>query len=370
MRAVLAALLLGFAAWRSLPSLTLLASTLRGVGFPDCAQDYLGARALLAGGPLYPALGEAGRALGIESAVNHASTHLPTAYLLALPVAALPWPLAYPLWLALMWICMALAARLYGLPWRLALLIAALALLWPPALWSLAQLTPVWLLGLALAWHYRERPALAGAAVVLAALPKGFAALGLAPFLLRRQTPALLGAAAVGLLALALLLALRPSALAEYMSANAGESLRQMGRPDNGALLPALWQWAGWPGLLPGAALVLTVLWRSLSPAPEAQAWAGWTWLGVALLPIAWVYSLLPLAPWLLWRLGNGSPLGRISAALALLAPLLSPIPGAGGPPVGVLLCLVLSALAISPTWRSDNRSHSASPHSPGCCRK
>ena len=49
---------------------------------------------------------------------------------------------------------------------------------------GMGQLTPLWLLGLALAWRLRNRPGPAGAAIALASLTKLLPALCLLPFLL------------------------------------------------------------------------------------------------------------------------------------------------------------------------------------------
>lgn len=61
--------------------------------------------------------------------------------------------------------------------------------------------------------------------------------------------------------------------------------------------------------------------------AMTTPVWALWVWLGVALLPIAWNYSLLPLLPWLVRVLWRGQPPARPLGALALGTSLLGFVP-------------------------------------------
>src|SRR5207253_7410260 len=128
---------------------------------------------------------------------DHRSTHPPTAFVLVLPVAWLPWKAAAAAWGVLMLMTIAGAWWALGVSAELAAALAPLTLVWPPAAWSLGQLTPLWLLGLALAWRWRARPALAGAAVGIASLSKLLPALSLAPLLVRRRLRVLLGFAVV-----------------------------------------------------------------------------------------------------------------------------------------------------------------------------
>jgi hypothetical protein len=48
-----------------------------------------------------------------------------------------------------------------------------------------------------------------------------------------------------------------------------------------------------------------------------------WVWLTVALLPIAWDYSLLPLLPWLALVAWQGRPAVAVLAGSALALPML-----------------------------------------------
>src|SRR5262249_30819141 len=194
------------------------------------------------------------------------------------------------------------------LPWR-GIALLPLVVLWPPITWSLLQLTPIWLLGLALAWRWRHSPYLAGAALGVASLPKFFAATGLLLFLQKREWRALLGFAAVWMVALGLVLVLNADTLQQYILVNRLASPQQIARLDNGALLPSAWTMGGRPGLVLAGMLIVCVVVLGLRLGDmTASVWALWVWLGVALLPIAWDYSLLPLLPWLVPVLWLGPP--------------------------------------------------------------
>jgi hypothetical protein len=297
----------------------------------DFAQDVLGARGLLRRGAAYPILAAGARAeWGLEWGVEHRSTHPPTAFLFALPFAALAWEGAAALWTGAMLGALAGSCLALGLPWRRTVVLLPVLLLWPPAAASLGQLTALWLLGLVLAWRWREAPFRAGAAIALASLPKLVPALALLPFLWRRQWPALVGFGAVWLAALTVLGVVSPGVFVEYATLGWGVAAEQARRPDNGALFVVAWREGSWVAGTLAAAAVGGALWlavqRSRRGGPVApHAWALWVWVGVALLPIAWNYSLLPLAPWLGRVVRHGSPAARLVAGAAVLVPMVVP---------------------------------------------
>src|SRR5919206_1888417 len=79
------------------------AAQLRGSGPPvDLVQDYVGARDVARGREAYPVLTRAYASVGLKWPAGHRSTHPPTAFLLVLPVAWLPWKAAAAAWMALM----------------------------------------------------------------------------------------------------------------------------------------------------------------------------------------------------------------------------------------------------------------------------
>jgi hypothetical protein len=344
------------------------AAILRGTGIrSDFAADYVGARALLHGDDPYPVLGTAFAAVGIDWNVPNRSTHPPTAEALALPVAGLSWPVASAIWGWLMVAALAASAWAFGLRWRWAVAVGALALLWPPAAWSIGQLTPLWLLGAALAWRWRDRPLAAGAAIGLAASTKLLPALLLLPFLLRRRWTAAAGAAAAVAVVLLPALALAPDAVSRWLDVQRSEGNNQTRRSDNAALLAAAWHHTHAAGVAAALVLVfLVVAWavyRGLDDdGSDFAAFAAWLWLSVALLPAAWIYSLLPLAPLLLVALRPSRPLAAAAALAAVVLSISSlPFRVESAVPLAVATALAgLAALSVGfdVLGREQHRGH------------
>jgi Glycosyltransferase family 87 len=327
------------------------AAQLRGSGPPvDLVQDYIGARDVARGREAYPVLTHAYARVGLTWPAGHRSTHPPTAFLLVLPVAWLPWKAAASAWTVLMLAALAAAYRALGAPPGPALALAPLTVLWPPGGWSTGQLTPLWLLGLAVAWRLRDRPAPAGAAIALASLTKLLPALSLLPFLLLRRWSVLRGFALVWAGALALLLALDAGALGRYWTITRTASRDQAARHENAALLWAADHNFGAAGVAIGAVLVGAVLVRALRRIRrrgelDRLSWDGVGWAGVALLPIAWIYSLLPLLPALVRLVRRG---GLVAAPLALVTFVMPFLVDPFGLPGGIRLALATAALGVA----------------------
>jgi hypothetical protein len=327
------------------------AALLRGEGPPvDFVQDYEGARALTRGGDSYEVLTRAYAQVGLTWPAEHRSTHPPTAFVLALPVAWLPWRAASAVWAALMLGAIGAAWWALGASPGLAAALAPLTLLWPPAAWSLGQLTPLWLLGITLAWRLRAGAAGAGAAVAVASLTKLLPALSLVPLLLTGRRRALRGFAAVWAAALATLLVLSPGVLERYFDLARGVAREQAARGENASLLWAAEHDFGAVGVaaalaLIGAAVVLSI--RRLRALRDLDRWSWdvWSWLGVALLPIAWIYSLLPLLPALVRVLSRGAFAARPLALVTLAIPFfIDPF----GLPGGIRLALGTACLGLA----------------------
>ena len=302
------------------------AAQLRGEGPPvDLVQDYVGARRFVERRDPYPVLTDAYASVGLQWRAEHRSTHPPTAFLFVLPVAWLPWKAAAAVWAALMLAAIGGAWLALGARPELAAALAPLTLVWPPAAWSLGQLTPLWLLGLALAWRERNRAPRAGAAIALASLTKLLPALSLVPFLVLRSARVLRGFAVVWLAAALALVVVEPGVLGRYVTLSRSVGADQAARGENASLLWAFDHHLGAPGLAAGILVVALVVvtsiarLRSLGRLDE-WTWCAWSWGGVALLPIAWIYSLLPLAPvlWLCIRRGRGVALGLALFAAAV----------------------------------------------------
>jgi Glycosyltransferase family 87 len=327
------------------------AAQLRGSGPPvDLVQDYVGARDVARGREAYPILTRAYASVGLTWPAGHRSTHPPTAFLLVLPVAWLPWKAAATAWMVLMLAALAAAYWALGAPPALGAALAPLTLAWPPGGWSTGQLTPLWLLGLALAWRLRDRPAPAGAAIALASLTKLLPALLLVPFLLLRRWSVLRGFALVWGAAVALLLVLDAGAIGRYVTILRTASREQAARGENSALLWAADHKYGAAGVAVAVVLVAAVLVRALRRVRrrgelDRLSWDGVGWLSVALLPIAWIYSLLPLLPALARLVWRG---GLLAAALALVTFVIPFLVDPFGLPGGIRLAVATAALGLS----------------------
>jgi len=326
----------------------------------DIASDYVGARALINHNKeLYPVLKDAFQEIGINWNADHRSTHPPTAYLLVVPLTFLNYPTAQFVWMAAMFVCIVLTYRVLSLNWGMALLAGLLSLAWPPGIWSLGQLTPIWLLGLALAYRYRGQPLISGVSIAIASLPKLLPAPSLLYHLWRKKWSVLIGFVTVWVVALAAVLFLRPDAISAFFNSNSTNSLEQILRTDNSALVVAAWRVGGWFGIVLVAAFVLYVLWKGLGT-NGPYGWACLVWISIALLPIAWIYSLFPLLPWLGITIRTSTPVPRLLAIVSFLLPFFAPIPTIM--PWAVSLSVVLSglsfALAAVDQKYKDNRSH------------
>jgi len=343
------------------------AAQLRGEGPPvDLVQDYVGARRLVAGENSYPLLTQAFASVGIEWQADHRSTHPPTAFLLALPIAWLPWRAASAAWAALMLAAIAGAWWALGVSPGLSAALGPLTLIWPPAAWSLGQLTPLWLFGLALAWRLRDRPVGAGAAIALASLTKLLPALSLIPLLVAGRPRVLRGFAFVWAAAFAVL-ALRPNVLERYVHLARGVARQQAARGENSALLWAAGHKFGVPGVAVGIALVGALTALSLRRLRRRRvldrwSWDVWSWASVALLPIAWIYSLLPLLPAIVRTLRRGRAAARSLALATLGIPFfVDPFGLPGGIRIAfATACLGLALLVAAPAAVTSSREYRA----------
>jgi uncharacterized membrane protein len=320
-----------------LKGLLAVSATLRGeIPHSDLAQDVYGFRALVAQRDPYPILGPALRTLGIDWDVKHASTHPPTCFLLLAPVACLPWNWASALWAWLMLGLLCLSFRCCGLRWGLALGLTPFALLWPPVATSLGQVTIVWLFGLTAAYHCRQSsPFRAGLGIGLAALTKLVPGVLVVVLLVRKQWRGVAGLALVWTLTVGVLGLMSPATFVQYLRANETAAPATLARSDNSALLATAFRVGGWPGLIAALAFLLLVMVasrRCFSRAADADAitrlWLLFMYLAVALLPVAWIYSVTPLLPVVLYLLSRGRVASLLTATAALAIPFVAPAGG------------------------------------------
>lgn len=294
----------------------------------DIAQDFYGFHALVSGLDPYAILGPALESIGAPWKLDYPSTHPPTSFLVVAPAAWLPWPQSFMAWAWLMVGALLLSFRATGYAWKTAFLLAALSLLWPPAIWGFYQTTTVWLFGVMLAYQFRDsRPILAGAFIALASFTKFLPAILLIPFLIRRNWKVPLSFVLSWLGALATILLLSPNAIARYIEVNPANSTRHFLRGDNASPLALIW--TGRLSMLEIGLLVILVGFlvvaaaKLLSRARNGETisfaeWGFFSYLAVVLLPILWSLSILPLLPVLVQALGRKN-LGSLLAAVALL---------------------------------------------------
>jgi hypothetical protein len=265
----------------------------------DLLQDYGGARALLFGGDAYQTTGALARSyvtIGYTS-LSYVSTHPPTAFLVVLPVAGLPWGIASAVWAGGMIAGLIAAVRIVGAPWFVAALLGPMLVLLPPVGGGLDQLAMAVLVLTFLAYRFRDKPFLASVFIGIASLTKFLPALLLAPLVIRRQWNAAVGFAVTWLISLVLVLLLNAGAIQAYLRTGGADSAQWITEPGNGAFLVVAARY-GLIGIALAFILVAAVGFRDLrDPSSDVRMrWARWNWFATALLPIAWSFSVLPLA--------------------------------------------------------------------------
>lgn len=317
--------------WGYFGTLQFAGTTLKGqIPYSDIATDFYGFRALVLNQDPYAILGPALETMGIDWDVTHSSTHPPTAYLLTAPVAFLPWPLASALWAWLMLVGLIFSIRLFGYPWKSSFSIAIAAVFWPPTATSLGNITIIWLLGLMLAYKYRENNVfLAGIFIGISSYTKFFSALLIIPFIARRKWQAVIGFIFTWLAGLTIITILEPTTIYRYILVNRSNSIEIIMREDNASFLAFLFRYLKIPGLVAGILFIAIIVYLGMPRAFKntkisVPEWNLFCFLSVILLPIAWIYSILPLLTIILSALQQKGVL-RYYAITVLILPILSP---------------------------------------------
>lgn len=280
------------------------ASLLRGeVPFSEISQDVYGLKALFnrwdAYLPLNKALPE------INENWNLPTTHPPTAFFFASPIVFFSNANGATIWAWGSIVFLILSLRLYDFNWKETLIFTFLSFLWLPTMGSLGQLTPIWLLGLSLAFYFRERNIfLAGVFVALAAMTKFLPVLLIIPFILKKKWTAIFSFLLTWVFATIILLVLSPDIFSQYFHANLMASPYFINK--SGGLLFSLFTNYGYLGLFMATGFVLLIIstnWKEIFDSAEItpKTWFIFSYYAIALLPIAWGYSYYPLYPALIW---------------------------------------------------------------------
>jgi hypothetical protein len=309
-------------------------ATLKGyVSASDINQDIIGAQGLLLRRDPYPAYTPANPALGYEEfAAGHASTHPPTTFLFTLPIALLPQKLALAIWAWFMLLLLVLTLKCYGWSWKVALGLTPLLLLWTPIQISLGQVTILWLFGVSVAYRFRnERPFLSGASIAFASLTKFLPGLLIIAFFMKKQWRALLGFTCLWLAILLVLTLLFPGTINRYLEINQTTSLETIQRADNSALLFSSYRSGGWLGAGLAAVFLLAILVANRDclldrqPGSAPRFWRVLIYFSVVLLPIAWIYSIVPLLPIIAYQVFQKKLLVKLVGLCCIVLPCIAP---------------------------------------------
>ncbi|HPH94472.1 MAG TPA: glycosyltransferase family 87 protein [Anaerolineaceae bacterium] len=295
-----------------------LASLLRGEVYNiDLVQEYVGFRGLITNTDAYPKI------------LDGYSTHPPTAFLFGFFTAPFTIEQAGAVWAWMSLIIIGLSLYLMEFPVTCIVPVTILLALWSPVTFSLNQITPIWLVGISLAYQERNRnPFMAGVWIGMAAITKFLPAIMLIPFIVRRQWSALTGFLVTCCISLSVLLLLSPHSIIRYFEVNSGRFYGSLMGEHNASFFPNFFRLLGIPGVVFSAALVAVIIFLNRDSLFRGNisrtAWNFYVLLSVIGLPVCWPYSLLPLIPRLLDQIMVRRP-ARIFAITVFIIPLLLP---------------------------------------------
>lgn len=313
----------------------------------DFQVDYGSAVGLLHGHDPYEPSAQTFDRFGLPSwDLALANPHPPTTVALMLPFGLLGYENALTAWTVLMVFVVIATIRLMGVRVAYAApLGAAICVLWPGA-YAIGNVVPLIGLGIALAYRFRDHPLLAAAGLTLAAAPKASGLILLVPFVVTLRWKPVLWTAGFLVLLAALPMAFYPATWSRYLDAGLASIELTAARPDNGSVL-SLAAGLGIPGVVTGALLVALAVGAAVLI--KDSFWPA-AWLIVALLPIAWMYSLLTLLPLFIVAVRRPNPWGVGAVVLGTALTVGSPPLGAAWPPKIVplvLLCAFVSLLQV-----------------------
>jgi hypothetical protein len=289
----------------------------------DLICDIAASRAFFKGADPYVSLKDLLLDIGVEWDVGDLiTTHPPTVFLLVWPVSLLPNNLAIAAWGWLMLAVIALAFQRLGFSWRVSIGLTFLSLLWPPAIFSLTQLMPIWFLGVA--YCFRGRPIGSGVAIGIASFTKLFPAILLWPFLVTRRYISIVAFVVCWGVAAAILLRVDSNIFVHFLEHTG--AWKAVLRADNAAPMGVAYRSFGAAGIAV-VLLLLGAFW--LLTLKQQKQWefsvALFGFFSVALNPIAWIYAPLPLLAVMIWLLRTGHLLPASIAVATFVILLLCP---------------------------------------------
>ena len=279
------------------------ATLLRGdASFSEISQDAYGFRAMIFRWNAYLPLDLA--LPNIHENWTLPTTHPPTAFLFASPIAFLSDSNGATAWAWLCLLSIVASLKLHSFNWIETILFTLLSFLWLPTIGSLGQLTPIWLLGLSLAYYFRERnPCLAGIFIAIASMTKFLPAVLIILFILKRKWAGLYSFLLVWCTTLIFIYLLSPDIFNQYMMANITASPYFIAK--SGGFIFSSYKMYGLIGLSFSIGFLMLIIlsnWKEFQKSKEIspKSWMIFSFVAIALLPIAWGYSYFPLYPGML----------------------------------------------------------------------
>jgi Glycosyltransferase family 87 len=313
-------------------------------GGTDLVVDYAAAHAMTHGGDAYAIAGDLIHAIGMDYPYGTANPHPPTTLSIVLPLTLVNFNRAEQIFAFAMLLAYIATIALVGVRMPLAVAGGIAVAVSMPGAYGLNNVVPMIGVGVALAWRFRDQPLLAGLGIALAATPKSSGLILLLPFAVSgRFKAAAWGAGCTAVLA-AVPMAFQPTIWERYLKAGVAAIAINESRPDNGALLH-LAQVHGVSTILAAGVIVSAALLLAL--VSRDTFWPT-VWLMVALLPIAWTYSLLTLLP-LGANILSRRPLAQASTALLVVAAGLTvgTLPAHEWPTIVIPIVVALAYVAI-----------------------
>ena len=310
----------------------------------DFQVDYGSAVALLHRQDPYGISREIFAQFGLPSwDIATANPHPPTTVVAVLPFALLGYQNALTAWSLLMVFVMIWTIRLMGVRLAYAAPLGVAVCVTFPGAFGIGNVVPVIGLGIALAYRYRDNPLLAAVGLTVAAAPKASGLILLLPFVLSMRWKTVAWTA--GFLAVLALIpfAFYPGSWSSYVTGGIEAIALNSAREANASLLNL----ATKLGIPQSVAVVFLVLIAAAIAVLIKDTFWPTVWLIVALLPIAWMYSLLTLIPLFCAAVRKPNPRGVGSVVLATALTV-------GSPPLGLWptrvlpLIVLLAAVALT----------------------